>query len=64
MDGKQVNHNSGIIIPMSMFSFNQEPVVVPVETAEETVDAVEIDYSDIAEEDYVSSEEPEFGDDV
>jgi hypothetical protein len=49
---------------MSIFSFNEEPVVVPVETTEDVVEILEIDYSDIAEEDYVSNEEPDFGDDV
>lgn len=49
---------------MSMFSFTSDPVVVPAETTEEPVEVVEIDYSDIAEEDYASAEEPDFGDDV
>jgi hypothetical protein len=47
-----------------MFSFNEEPVVVPVETTEEPTEAVENHYVDVTEEDYTSAEEPDFGDDV
>jgi hypothetical protein len=48
-----------------MFSFNTEPaVVVPAETAEEPIEAVEDFYADVTEEDYTTAEEPDFGDDV
>jgi predicted ribonuclease YlaK len=49
---------------MSIFSFNEEPVVVPVETAEESLEATENHYADVSEEDYTTAEEPEFGDDA
>lgn len=49
---------------MSMFSFNADPIVVPVETTEEVVEVTEFDYSEISEDDYVSNEEPDFGDDL
>ena len=54
---------------MSMFSFNNDPVVVPVETTEEPVEIVEIEpvedyYAEVSEEDYASAYEPDFGDDV
>ena len=53
-----------IINAMSMFSFNSEPVVVPAETTEEpVVEAVE-EYEGVAEEDYTTAEEPDFGDEV
>ena len=47
-----------------MFSFNTDPVVVPAETAEEPIEAVEDFYADVTEEDYTTAEEPDFGDDV
>ena len=49
---------------MSMFSFNDNPVVVAVETTEEPIEAVEDFYADVTEEDYTTAEEPDFGDDV
>ena len=50
---------------MSMFSFNTDPVVVvPAETTEEPIEAVEDFYVDVTEEDYTTAEEPDFGDDV
>ena len=61
--------NGGIIITMSMFSFNNEPVVVPVETTEEPAETIEVEtkedfYVDVVEEDYASAYEPDFGDDL
>ena len=55
-----------IINAMSMFSFNNDPVVVPVETAEEPVEIVEAveEYEGVTEEDYTTAEEPDFGDEV
>ena len=54
---------------MSMFSFNNDPVVVPLETAEEPAEIVEAEttedyYAEAAEEDYASAYEPDFGDDL
>ena len=54
---------------MSMFSFNNEPVVVPVETAEGPAEVVEAEttedyYAEVLEEDYASAYEPDFGDDI
>ena len=50
---------------MSMFSFNvEQPVVVPIETAEGPVEVVEDNYDGVLEEDYTTAEEPDFGDDV
>lgn len=54
---------------MSMFSFNNEPVVVPVETTEEPAENVEVEakedfYAEVVEEDYASAYEPDFGDDL
>lgn len=49
---------------MSIFSFNDEPIVVPVETAEELLEVVENHYADVSEEDYTTVEEPDFGDDI
>lgn len=54
---------------MSMFSFNNEPVVVPVETTEEPVEIVEAEttedyYVEVLEEDYTSAYEPDFGEDL
>lgn len=54
---------------MSMFSFNNEPVVVPVETAEEPAEVVEVEatedyYAEVSDEDYASAYEPDFGDDL
>jgi len=49
---------------MSMFSFSNEPVVVPAETTEEPIEAVVDHYADVTEEDYTTAEEPDFGDDV
>ena len=54
---------------MSMFSFNNEPVVIPVETTEESVEIVEAEttedyYAEATEEDYASAYEPDFGDDL
>ena len=63
MSGKR-NQKSDIIFSMSMFSFNDNPVVVAVETTEEPVEAVEDFYADVTEEDYTTAEEPDFGDDV
>ena len=58
------SQKSDIINAMSMFSFNSEPVVVPAETTEEpVVEAVE-EYEGVAEEDYTTAEEPDFGDEV
>lgn len=63
MCGKR-KQKSDIIITMSMFSFNNEPVVVPIETTEEpVVEAVE-EYEGVAEDDYTTAEEPDFGDDL
>lgn len=54
-----------------MFSFNDNPVVVPVETTgepdeavEEFVEIVEDHYADVDEEDYTTADEPDFGDDI
>ena len=52
-----------------MFSFNNDPVVVPVETGEEPVEIVETEttedyYAEATEEDYASAYEPNFGDDL
>ena len=64
MFGKR-NQKSDIIIIMSMFSFNvEQPVVVPIETAEGPVEVVEDNYDGVLEEDYTTAEEPDFGDDV
>ena len=63
MSGKR-NQKSDIIFPMSMFSFNDNPVVVAVETTEEPTEAIEDFYLDVTEEDYTTAEEPDFGDDV
>lgn len=63
MFGKR-NQKSDIIMTMSMFSFNNEPVVVPAETTEEPTKAVDNLYADVSEEDYTTAEEPDFGDDV
>lgn len=53
-----------IINAMSMFSFNNDPVVVPAETTEEpVVEAVE-EYEGVTEEDYTTVDEPDFGDEV
>lgn len=63
MFGKR-NQKNDIIFFMSMFSFNDNPVVVAVETTEEPAEAVEDFYLDVTEEDYTTAEEPDFGDDV
>jgi len=42
---------------MSIFSQNEEPTVVPAETVEDH-------YADVADEDYTTAEEPDFGDDA
>ena len=52
-----------IINPMSMFSFNNDPVVVPVETTEEPVKVIN-EYEGVTEEDYTTADEPDFGDEV
>lgn len=52
-----------IINAMSMFSFNNDPIVVPVDAVEEPVEVVE-EYEGVTEEDYTTAEEPDFGDDV
>jgi hypothetical protein len=51
---------------MSIFSFNQEPIVVPTETiVEEPIVEATVDYyEDVSDEDYTTAEEPHFGDDV
>jgi hypothetical protein len=56
---------------MTMFSFNDNPVVVPVEATEEPTEATEEptealvdEYAGISEEDYATADEPDFGDDV
>lgn len=58
------NYNSAIIVSMSIFSLNNDPVVVPVETTEEPLEVTEDHYADVSEEDYTTVEEPDFGDDV
>lgn len=69
MFGKR-NQNSDIIIAMSMFSFNDDPVVVPVETTEEPTKAIENkeffveEYEGVTEEDYATAEEPDFWEDA
>jgi hypothetical protein len=49
---------------MSIFSLNNDPVVVPVETTEEPLEVAEDHYADVSEEDYTTVEEPDFGDDL
>lgn len=49
---------------MSILSFNDDPVVVPVETTEEPLGVTQDHYADVSEEDYTTAEEPDFGDDI
>ena len=68
MFGKR-KQKSDIIITMSMFSFNTDPVVVAVETTEEPAEITEVEakedfYVEVVEEDYTSAYEPDFGDDL
>ena len=59
MFGKR-NQKSDIIVPMSIFSFENSASVTPIEEAEETVDH----YADVNDEDYTKVEEPDFGEDL
>ena len=62
MFGKR-KQKSDIMDDMSIFSMNNDPVVIPAETAEEPEQATDV-YADVTEEDYTTAEEPDFGDDA